>query len=78
MASNAQETELQQLNSQGRVARRWDVSKDTIYRLIATGALRSVTIGARRLIPRSEIERAELVGIGTARKRRTAVAAQQV
>ncbi|MGA2333945.1 MAG: hypothetical protein ABSG08_01105 [Terriglobales bacterium] len=73
--STTQET---QLFSQASTARRWSVSKDHIARLIATGALRSVTIGARRLIPLSEIERCELHGCGIARKRRAAVAAQGV
>ena len=51
------------------LATRWDVSKISIRRLIDSGELKSVTIGARRLVPLREIERAELHGIGTARKR---------
>jgi excisionase family DNA binding protein len=50
-----------------RLAERWDVSKWAIRRLIASGELKSVTIGARRLVPTSEIERAEQFGVGTPR-----------
>jgi hypothetical protein len=71
MTSTAQEQGLQQLFSIGRVAARWGVSSYTIRRLLDSAELRSVTIAARRLIPLSEIERAELMGVGSARKRRT-------
>ncbi len=66
----AQESGAQRLFSIGRVAQRWGISKDTVRRLIDSAELRSVTIAARRLIPLSEIERAELLGVGIARKRR--------
>jgi excisionase family DNA binding protein len=69
--TNLQEYGTQQLFSIGRVAQRWGISRDTVRRLIDSSELRSVTIAARRLIPLSEIERAELLGVGSARKRRT-------
>lgn len=50
------------------VAARWAVSPFTIRRLINAGDLRSITIGARRLLPLAEIERAEQFGVGKARK----------
>jgi excisionase family DNA binding protein len=50
-----------------RLAERWDLSKYSVRRLIVQGELRSVTIGARRLIPISEVERAEQFGLGTPR-----------
>jgi excisionase family DNA binding protein len=72
MTDIAQEYGAQQLFSIGRVAQRWGISRDTVRRLVNSSELRSVTIAARRLIPLSEIERAELLGVGNARKRRTA------
>ena len=66
----------QQLFSIGRVAQRWGVSPDTIRRLVNSSELRSVTIAARRLIPLAEIERAELLGVGSARQRLTDRVAQ--
>jgi excisionase family DNA binding protein len=60
----------QQLFSIGSVAQRWGISRDTVRKLIESSDLRSVTIASRRMIPLSEIERAELVGAGIARKRR--------
>jgi excisionase family DNA binding protein len=53
------------------LAARWDMSKWTIRRLIVNGELRSVTIGARRLIPLAEIERVEQFGLGKPRQART-------
>jgi excisionase family DNA binding protein len=47
-----------------RLAQRWDLSKYSIRRLIVQGELKSVTIGARRLVPLSEVERAEQFGVG--------------
>jgi excisionase family DNA binding protein len=49
------------------LAERWSLSKWSVRRLIVQGVLRSVTIGARRLIPLSEVERAEQFGVGTPR-----------
>lgn len=51
-----------------RLAERWDLSKWSVRRLIVNGELRSLTIGARRLVPLSEVERAEQFGVGTPRK----------
>jgi len=51
-----------------RLAERWDLSKWSVRRLIVNGDLKSVTIGARRLIPLNEVERAEQFGVGTPRK----------
>jgi hypothetical protein len=50
-----------------RLADRWDLSKYSVRRLIVQGQLKSVTIGARRLVPLSEVERAEQFGVGTPR-----------
>ena len=53
-----QQTPEVMLFSIERLADRWDVSKWSIRRLIMGGELKSVTIGARRLVPLSEVERA--------------------
>jgi len=58
---------LKQLWSIERVAERWDISKASVRALIVSGEIRSVTIGGRRLIPLSEIERAERFGVGQPR-----------
>jgi excisionase family DNA binding protein len=50
-----------------RLAERWDLSKWSVRRLIVHGELKSVTIGARRLVPLSEVERAEQFGVGRPR-----------
>lgn len=49
-------------------ASRWGVSVFSIRRLIDAGHLKSVTIGARRLLSLVEIERAEQFGVGTPRR----------
>ncbi len=49
------------------VAERWSISKHQVRRLVINGELKSVTIGARRLIPVSEVERAEQFGVGKPR-----------
>jgi excisionase family DNA binding protein len=59
-----------QLWSVQETAERWSVSPFTVRRLIDSGELRSVTIRARRLVPVSEIERCEMEGVGTARRRK--------
>lgn len=69
MPDSREEQPLLQLYSIAQLAGRWGVSPDTIRRLINSGELRSVTISARRLIPLPEIERAELVGVGTCRNK---------
>ena len=65
----ASETEPK-LFSIERLAERWDLSKWSVRRLIVHGELKSVTIGARRLVPISEVERAEQFGVGTPRARK--------
>ncbi|MGA3317137.1 MAG: helix-turn-helix domain-containing protein [Candidatus Korobacteraceae bacterium] len=45
------------------LAERWEVSKDTVRRKIKSGEIRSVRIGSRVLVPLSEIERVEQVGV---------------
>jgi hypothetical protein len=50
-----------------RLAERWDLSKWSVRRLIVTGELKSITIGARRLVPLNEVERAEQFGVGRPR-----------
>jgi excisionase family DNA binding protein len=61
------EESVKQLLSIDRLAERWDLSKYSVRRLIVQGELKSVNIGARRLIPLSEVERAEQFGVGTPR-----------
>ena len=51
------------------VATRWSVSKDSIRRLLDSGQLGCVRIGSRRLVPLSEIERAEQFGMGKLAKK---------
>jgi hypothetical protein len=51
-----------------RLAERWDVSKEFVRKLITQNELNTVTLGARRLVPWGEIERAERFGLGKARK----------
>lgn len=53
-----------------RLAVRWDVSPFQVRRLIASGDLKSVNVGARVLVPISEIQRAEQYGVGKCRKSR--------
>ena len=51
--------------------KRWGVSPWTVRRAAERGELKTVNIGARRMIPLSEIRRVEEAGIGTPRARRT-------
>jgi hypothetical protein len=51
------------------LAERWGMSPFTIRRLIDGDHLRTITIGARRLIPAEEVRRAEVEGCGAPRKR---------
>ncbi len=53
-------------------ARELGVSPYSVRRLIKAGHIRSVTIGARRLIPVVEIERVCREGVGTPRHPRSA------
>jgi hypothetical protein len=64
-----QESTEKQLWSVNSVAERWDVHPASVRRLIRLGDLRSVNIGGRRLIPASEITRAEQFGVGKQRKK---------
>lgn len=50
------------------VGQRWGVSPWTVRRAVDRGELRSINIGARRLIPLIELERAERDGVGSRRK----------
>lgn len=54
-------------------ARELGIGRDTAYQLVRNGRLRSVTVGRRRLIPRTElaafVERESLVGIADAEAR---------
>ena len=47
-----------------RVAREFDVSRDTLVRAAQRGGLKVISIGGRRLIPHSEVERIEREGLG--------------
>lgn len=51
------------------VADRWGIGRKTIHRIIARGELRTVQIGARKLIHIDEILRAEKNGVGSRRRR---------
>ena len=51
-------------------ARLFGVSPFTVRRLIAAGEIRAVNVGARRLIPATEVERVILHGAGKPRMRR--------
>jgi hypothetical protein len=61
MIQNEEQTffELQQLGG-----RRWPVSYHTVRRLVKNGLIRTVYIGARRLVPLSEVLRIEAEGVG--------------
>ncbi len=49
------------------LSERWRVSHFTVRRAINSGALRSITIGTRRLVPVEEVERVEREGLVTSR-----------
>ena len=55
------------------LSKRWGVSKFSAIRLMKSGDLKSVTIGARRLVPLEEVKRAETYGVGKPRKSRKVV-----
>lgn len=59
---------IQTLYAIVELAERWRVSHFTVRRAINSGALRSITIGTRRLVPVEEVERVEREGLGTSRK----------
>lgn len=45
------------------------VSTYTVRRLMESGEIRNVNVGARRLIPATELDRVSSEGVGTRRKR---------
>jgi excisionase family DNA binding protein len=49
-------------------ARLLGVSTFTIRRLANAGALKTVNVGARRLVPSSEVERVAATGVGKPRR----------
>ena len=51
-------------------AQRLGISPHTVRRKIRLGEIYSITIGSRRLIPFSEIERIEKHGLGVSRRER--------
>jgi hypothetical protein len=54
----------------GEVANRWGLSVDSVRRAADRGDLKTVNIQGRRMVPLTEIQRAEQYGIGMGRKRR--------
>jgi excisionase family DNA binding protein len=58
------------LKSIRQAADTWGVSIYTARRLAATGVVQSVTVGRRRLIPETEIERIAAKGVPTPAKLR--------
>jgi hypothetical protein len=61
----------------GEFATMFSISIDTTKRLWKSGELATITIGGRRLIPMSEVERVEREGIGTPRKRKVQAAGNE-
>jgi len=55
----------------GETATMFGISRDSVKRLWRSGYLATITIGGRRLVPLSEIERIEREGIGTPRTRKS-------
>jgi hypothetical protein len=54
----------------GEFAQMFSISIDSAKRLSKIGALATITLGGRRLIPISEVERAQSQGVGTPRQKR--------
>jgi hypothetical protein len=54
------------------LAKRWSVSELTLRRAAARKDIRTVYFAGRRLVPRSEVERIDLVGVGPGRKNKAA------
>ena len=52
------------------VADAFDISTDSVKRLVRDELIRSIQVGGRRLIPLSEVQRIEREGIPTRRKAR--------
>jgi excisionase family DNA binding protein len=55
------------LNSVSKTAKTWGVSPFTVRRLIAAGEVKAVHVGARVLIPTTEVDRVIAHGIGKPR-----------
>ena len=53
------------LKSIQQAADTWGVSVYTVRRLAATGAVHTVTVGRRRLVPESEITRIATTGVSS-------------
>jgi excisionase family DNA binding protein len=60
------------LKSIQQAANAWGVSVYTVRRLAASGLVRTVTVGRRRLVSESEIERIIATGVPLAATRRNA------
>lgn len=61
-----------QLFDAAALAQRWGVSPFSVRRLMKIGSLHSITIGARRMVPLGEVQRAEQYGVGQPRTRKVA------
>jgi excisionase family DNA binding protein len=51
--------------SLGEFALMFSISRDTVKRFVTAGALRTIKLGGRRLVPLAEIERIEREGLVT-------------
>ena len=71
MTNTLQPENVRKLGAIAEAASAWGVSKYTAQRLIDEGFVKSVTIGARRLVPLEEIERVAREGAGKPRRRKT-------
>jgi len=65
-----------QLVGLSEAARQLGVSIDTIRRLVARGEVVAVNVGARRLVPVSEVARVVQRGVGQARPTKTTAKAR--
>jgi len=54
----------------GEIAQRWGISRATALRLMRSGELPSISIGARRFVTVEAVERAEVHGVGKTRQQR--------
>jgi len=59
-------------------AEMFSISIDSAKRLWKTGDLATITVGGRRLIPLSEVDRVSREGIGTPRKRKAQAAGNEI
>ena len=60
-------TEQRRAVGLGEFAKMFDISKDTAIRASKNGTLRTICIGARRLVPMSEVSRVEREGLADRR-----------